>query len=292
MAYFLLGHPDAQDFGRKFKTAFSGCAQHSCGLTNIHDLGLLAQTRVVDGKVVRGFAMYVGGGLGTIPHPAKLLSEFVTEEEILPMAQSIARVFARLGEKKNRNRARLKFLVEQLGIDEFRRLVYEEREKLTPDERWTSYLEDVEAYEETPARPSVSLNGTPRPDGFEAWYATNIYKQRQNDYAVVYVNLPLGDITSTQMFQLADIARRYAGDNVRTTVEQNIILRWVSEDDLPALYRELDALGLAEPESTRLWTLQAAPALIHASWESLRRAGWRANCGNSLRSSCRNCRML
>ncbi len=259
MAYFLLGHPDAQDFGRKFKTAFSGCAQHPCGLTNIHDLGLLAQTREVDGKVQRGFAMYVGGGLGTIPHPAKLLSEFVTEAEILPLTQAIARVFARLGEKKNRNRARLKFLVEQLGIDEFRRLVYEEREKLVPDERWSSYLEDVATYEEKPARPSLSLNGTPRPEGFEAWYETNIYRQRQQDYVVVYINLPLGDITSTQMFQLADIARRYAGDNVRTTVEQNMLLRWVSEADLPALYSELDAIGLAEPGIDTIVDITSCP---------------------------------
>ncbi|MEP7290341.1 MAG: nitrite/sulfite reductase [Chloroflexota bacterium] len=259
MAYFLLGHDDTQDFGRKFKTAFSGCEQHACGLTNIHDLGLLARTREVDGEVQRGFTVFVGGGLGTIPHPAKVLSEFVTEEEILPLSQAIARVFARLGEKKNRNRARMKFLVEQLGIEEFRRLVFEEREKLTPDERWTSYLEDVAEYQETPVRPSISLNGTPRPAGFEAWYATNIYRQRQPNYVVVYINLPLGDITSTQMFQLSDIARRYAGENVRTTVEQNIILRWVSEADLPALYAELDAIGLAEPGIDTIVDITSCP---------------------------------
>src|SRR5690606_35921628 len=117
------GHGDTQDFGRKFKTAFSGCEQHACALVNMHDLGLLARTKTVDGEVKRGFAVFVGGGLGAIPHQAKLLSSFVAEEEILPLAQAIARVFARLGEKKNRNRARLKFLVESLGIDEFRRLV-------------------------------------------------------------------------------------------------------------------------------------------------------------------------
>jgi sulfite reductase (ferredoxin) len=170
----------------------------------------------------------------------------VTEDEILPIAQSIARVFARLGEKKNRNRARLKFLVEQLGIDEFRRLVYEEREKLPHDDRWTGYLESLSNYRETPVRPAISLNGHVKPEGFEAWYKTNIYFQRQPGYVVVYVNLPLGDITSNQMFKLADIARKYVGDNVRTTVEQNIVLRWVSEADLPELYTELKALGLAE----------------------------------------------
>lgn len=259
MAYFLLGHDDTQDFGRKFKTAFSGCEQHACGLLNIHDLGLLARTKEVDGEIKRGFTIFVGGGLGTIPHQAKVLTEFATEDEILPIAQAIARVFARLGEKRNRNRARLKFLVEQLGIEEFRRLVFEEREKLPHDDRWTAYLPDVPNFVETPVRPAVSLNGQVRPEGFEAWYKTNIYQQRQPGYVVVYVNLPLGDITSSQMFNLADIARAYSGDNVRTTVEQNMVLRWVSEADLPALYSELKAIGLAEPGINTIVDITACP---------------------------------
>lgn len=259
MAYFLLGHGDTQDFGRKFKTAFSGCEQHACALVNMHDFGLLARTKEVDGEVKRGFAVFVGGGLGTIPHQAKLLDSFVTEEEILPIAQSIARVFARLGEKKNRNRARIKFLVEQVGIEEFRRLVYEERAQLTPDDRWTSYLNDVLDYHETPAKQPFSLNGQARPEGFEAWYKTNVYQQRQPGYVVVYVNLPLGDMTSTQMFRLADLARQYAGDTVRTTVEQNMVLRWVSESDLPDLYSELKAVGLADAGINTIVDITSCP---------------------------------
>src|SRR5579859_6601810 len=208
MAYFLLGHEDTQDFGRKFKTAFSGCEQHACGLTNIHDFGLLARVKDVDGKPKRGFTVFVGGGLGTIPHEAKVLSDFVSEEEILPIGQAISCVFARLGEKKNPNGARLKFLVDQLGIDEYRRLVYEEREKLPYDDRWTSFLQTVSDYHETPARPAVSLNGHAKPEGFEAWAKTNVYQQRQQDYVAVYVNLPLGDITTRQTFALSDIVRK------------------------------------------------------------------------------------
>src|SRR5450432_3592319 len=189
LAYFLLGHPDTQDFGRKFKTAFSGCEQHACGLVRMHDLGLLARVREVDGKLTRGFEVYVGGGLGTVPQQAKLLSEFVTEEEILPLAQAVARVFARLGEKKNRNRARIKFLVDQLGIEEFRRLVFEERETLPVDERWTEYLNELPSYREIPSKAAFSLNGAARPAGFDHWYQTNIYQQRQQDYVVVYINL-------------------------------------------------------------------------------------------------------
>ena len=137
MAMFLLGHPDAQDFGRKFKIAFSGCAQNACGLVTMHDLGFIATTKHIDGVERRGFKTFVGGGLGAVPYTAKLYAEFVTEEEILPLAQAISRVFARLGEKRNRARARVKFLIAKLGIDEFRRLVEEERKVLPHDDRWT-----------------------------------------------------------------------------------------------------------------------------------------------------------
>ena len=110
---FLLGHPDAQNFGRKFKPTFSGCAQHACGLAAMHDLGLTARTRVVDGREQRGFQMVVGGGLGAVPRQAKVFEEFLAPEEILPIAQAMARVFGRHGEKKTRSRARLKFLVDK-----------------------------------------------------------------------------------------------------------------------------------------------------------------------------------
>ena len=121
--YFLLGHPDAQNFGRKFKLAFSGCVEHACGLAMMHDMGFVAQTREVNGVIERGFRTYVGGGLGAVPHQAKLYDDFVPEAEILPLAQAVCRVFSRLGEKRNRARARVKFLVAKLGLEEFKRLV-------------------------------------------------------------------------------------------------------------------------------------------------------------------------
>ena len=92
---------------------------------------------------MRGFEMYVGGGLGAVPYQAKLFDTFVPQEELLPLAQAIARVFSRLGEKKNRSRARMKFLVQDLGIERFKELVLEERRGLAPDPRWTEYLESA-----------------------------------------------------------------------------------------------------------------------------------------------------
>ena len=109
LSAFLLGHQDTQDFGRKFKIAFSGCHEHACGLGYMHDIGAVAVIKEVDGKPKRGFKLLVGGGLGAVPHQAKVFDEFVPEEELLPISQAIAKVFTRLGERKNRNKARMKF---------------------------------------------------------------------------------------------------------------------------------------------------------------------------------------
>ena len=258
-AKFLLGHPDVQGFGRKFKIAFSGCRDKACGLVNMHDMGGIAVTRLENGKEKRGFELYVGGGLGAVPHQAKLFDEFLAEEELLPTAQAISRVFARLGEKKNRAQARIKFLVTKLGIDEFRRLVVEERKTMPVDPRWTSYIQEVGKHRETPGKEPAFLNGQQRPEGFDQWYSTNVYRQKQEGYAVVAVSLPLGDLTAWQARQLANIARRFSGDNIRTTVEQNIVLRWVCEADLVDLYRELSRIGLAEPGAGTIVDITACP---------------------------------
>lgn len=261
LAYFLLGHPDCQDFGRKFKIAFSGCREEACGLTGIHDFGAIAAVRQEGGVLRRGFTVYVGGGLGTVPQQAKLFDEFVPEEELLPLAQAVCRVFARLGEKKNRNTARLKFLVSKLGIGEFRRLVLEERAILPHDDRWTSYLSEVRNAIEQPLRPPefLQIRNAAGSREFQTWYDTNVYGQRQAGYATVTVALPLGDITSDQLRALATIARKYTRETLRTTVEQNIVLRWVSESDLPALYEDLRAAALAQPGAGTITDIVACP---------------------------------
>ena len=259
VALFLLGHPDTQDFGRKFKIAFSGCRDEACGLTMMHDLGALGVTRRDGDKEVRGFEIYVGGGLGAVPHLAKPLSDFVPEEELLPLAQAICRVFARLGEKKNRARARLKFVVQRLGIEEFKRLVFEERAILPYDPRWTAYLDEVRSSAERPRRDPALLALGKRPDGFEVWRRTNVMEQRQPGYATATIALPLGDLSSAQMRALAQIARKYVGDNVRTTVEQNIVLRWVPEAEVVHLYNDLRAIGLAEPGAGTIIDVTACP---------------------------------
>lgn len=259
VAFYLLGHPDTQDFGRKFKIAFSGCEHEACALVSLHDFGGIAAKQIIDGKEVRGFRLYVGGGLGAVPHQAKLFDEFVPEAEIGVYARAIGRVFARLGEKKNRNRARLKFLVQKLGIDEFKRLVLEEKATMPADPFWMEQFNTIEKYEEKATWQGVQLNGQKRPEGYDAWAATNVYAQRQAGYNVVTITCPLGDLTSQQMRALSDLSIKYAGGNVRITVEQNMIFRFVSGDQLINLYNDLKPLGLAQPGAGSIVDITACP---------------------------------
>jgi sulfite reductase (ferredoxin) len=259
LTFFLLGHDDTQDFGRKFKVAFSGCRENACGLTNFHDMGAIARTRVVDGKTVRGFELVIGGGLGAVPYAAQLYDEFLPEEELLPVAQAMSRVFARLGERANRARARFKFVVKKLGIEETRRLIKEERAQLRPDPRWTAFLADLHATDEKPLRPAGPLPAGALPEGFAAWRETNVVPQAQDGYVMALITLPLGDLTSEQGRALADVARKFTGDALRTTADQNMLLRWVSEADLPALYTALRDIGLAAAGAGTIADICACP---------------------------------
>ncbi len=257
MAYFMLRHSDAQNFGRKFKISYSGCEGHPCGLGRMHDIGAVARIR--DGA--EGFQVLVGGGLGALPHQAKVYSEFLPAEEMLPLAQAISRVFARFGEKKNRAKARLKFLIAKQGIDEFRRLVEQERSRLPRDPRWEGELLDaVTSLREGPLRPPSALDsaGTAGP-GFSEWLDINVRPQAQDGYSMVEVYLPLGDITSVQARQLAEVSRRYVQDTLRTSVNQNLLLQWVSNADLPSLHADLRSIGLAETGAGRLKDVVACP---------------------------------
>jgi sulfite reductase (ferredoxin) len=189
---------------------------------------------------------------------AKRFDAFVAPEEILPMTQAIARVFGRLGEKKNRNRARIKFLVQDLGIEKFKELVLEERKTLPYDPRWTEYIKDAMAFEEAPLRP-----GGAWPDsgsaGFKRWAKTNTRPQKDEGYVTVTVALPLGDITANQLRSLADIVRRFTRETIRTTVEQNFVIRWVSKSDLPEIYNALDAVGLGDPGAGAIVDIVTCP---------------------------------
>ena len=261
LTFYLLGHEAGQNMGRKFKIAFSGCAQHACGLTGFHDIGCIARVREHEGRRQRGFGFYVGGGLGPVPQAAELLDPFVPEAELLPLSEAVCRVFAALGERTNRSRARMKFLLKKLGLEEFRRQVLQERARLVPDPRWTEFVQRLNEPGETPlydGSPALLGLASESPE-YRAWLKTNVYPQRQLGYSAATIQLPLGDFTPTQARSIVGLMRKYTGDTLRTTVEQNLLLRWVSNEHLPALFAELAEAGLADAGASGLTDVTSCP---------------------------------
>lgn len=269
VAYHLLRNPLNQSLPRKFKIAFSGC-RHDCALTPIHDIGLLA-TKREDGTI--GFRMTVGGGLGAAPRIGHLLREFVPMEELIPTIEAVIKVFDNLGNRKNRTKARMKFVIDKLGFEEFTRRweeVYQSKEKSQ------SSLQPIKLLDhQDPApliMPTKSGNGSQGNGGengaagqavsltpLETWRRGNVITQRQPGFVAAVIKLPMGDITADQMLAVADLAETYSNGNIRTTIHQNLITRWIPESQIEDFYRELGSHGLAEPGAEQLEDIVACP---------------------------------
>src|SRR5262245_46236583 len=268
VAYHLLRNPLNQSLPRKFKIAFSGC-QHDCALTPIHDIGLLA-VKKDDGTI--GFRMLAGGGLGSAPRIAQVLREFTPMEELIPSIEAIIKVFDTLGNRKNRNKARMKFVIEKLGFAEFKRRweeTYVAMGYARPSSEPLKLLrhEDEPAPLIMPTRNGSSGNGADgngRLNGhvetpFAMWKRTNVVRQKQDGYVAAVVKLFMGDLTSEQMWFVADLAERYSNGNIRTTINQNMIIRWIPDTKIGDLYDELAAHGLSDPGAELVEDIIACP---------------------------------
>lgn len=268
VAYHLLRNPLNQSLPRKFKIAFSGCKQ-DCALTPIHDIGLLAVKRA-DGVI--GFRMVVGGGLGSTPRMAQLLREFTPMEELIPSIEAVIKVFDTLGNRKNRNKARMKFVIDKLGFEEFNRrweAAYVAMGHTLPRNGSFTLLQ----HQDDPPRLIMpTRNGTANGNGngngthpigdetpFEMWKRTNVVKQKQDGYVTAAIKLFMGDITAEQMLFVADLAERYSNGNLRTTINQNLVVRWVPLDQIPHFYEDLTSHGLGDPGAELVEDIIACP---------------------------------
>ncbi|WHZ17415.1 MAG: Ferredoxin--sulfite reductase [Nitrospira sp.] len=269
VAYHLLRNPLNQSLPRKFKIALSGCRQ-DCALTPIHDIGLLAAKRA-DGAI--GFRMVVGGGLGSTPRIAQVLREFTPMDELLPTIEAVIKVFDTLGNRKNRNKARMKFVIEKLGFDEFKRrweAAYTAMGYAVPTHEPIKLLDHAD---EPPlimptkaptlsngngnGNGAASLNG--QASAFQAWRRTNVVPQRQAGFVTAAIKLPMGDLTGDQMWTVADLAERYSNGNIRTTINQNMVIRWIPEGRLEDFYDELVAHSLGDPGAELVEDIIACP---------------------------------
>ena len=260
----MLRNPICQRLPRKWKTAFSSCAS-DCAGTPFHDMGFIAKVKKENGREVRGFELRVGGGLSTMPRQADTIYDFVPVEngEYIRVTEAMLKVFDKEGGlsnflRKNMAKARVKFLIKQIGIDEFRRQVDEELAQ-----PWAKEPLDMEALTqlapEGPTAGEAIRNGHQPAAELERWLETNVRRQRQEGYVAITVTVPMGNLSPEQFRGLAEVMRRFSGGSARTQQNQNLVLRWVREDALPALHAELTAIGLGAAEAGLIADVVACP---------------------------------
>ena len=258
---FGVRHPITQSFPRKFKSAFTGIDSRDTVAAAIQDLTYVSQVRIEDGVEKRGFKVYVGGGTSIMPRLAKPLYEFLPEEDYLRLALAVWTVFDKADSlRKNRMMARLKVLIDRIGLDEFRNLVEAELAEIGPIDP-NDYIADEEIYRENPpAQQAASTDGSGNGSGeYNYWLETNVVAQKQAGYNIVYVKPVRGDLTPAQFRGLADILRRYTGGRSNATQEQNLALRWVPDGYLHDVWEALGAIGLNEPGAHHISNVVSCP---------------------------------
>jgi sulfite reductase (ferredoxin) len=265
----FVRNPIGQRLPRKFKINFSGC-DTDCGQAMFNDAGVIATTRTLDdGTVEAGFRIYIAGGLGTTPFPALALEDFTPKEELLPTLEAVLRVFDQTGNRDNKLRARMKWVVEQLGIDEVKRRIFNTRRLLLASSSWPGGIPiEVEMRGDAPAGATatgpvtevgqgipVSIGGA---SPYDRWFRANVVRGIASGQVSAYAWAPLGDITGDQFRALAAIQRELDAD-VRLTNRQNVVLRGLDEAELPRLFALLSAIGMAQPGAELVRDVVACP---------------------------------
>ena len=241
---YFLRNPICQEMGRKFKIAFSA-TDADTAFTYIHDLGFIPKVIFRDGEEVRGFKVLFGGGLGAQPAIAHPINDFLHEDDLIPYIESTLRVFDRHGERNNRNKARMKFLVAKLGLEEVLKLIDEEKiannaKKFVID-RETIQLPEIP--EET-SYPDVIISD---PLHYESWLKTNVFEQKQKGFYGVYIKVSTGDIPTAKARDFIEAIRGLVADEIRITINQGLLLKFVRPEALPLLFERLKDLDFAKP---------------------------------------------
>ncbi len=273
-------HPEFSFLGRKFKIAVTATV-HDRAAIKVHDIGVQI---VTDEQGTIGYKIFVGGGLGRTPMVGKTLAEFVAQNDLLAYLEASLRIYNRFGRRDNKYKARIKILTKELGIDQLRDAIEKEfarsRHEL-PDSR--DWLSNVETLFSTPTfeQPGViaSWDNTKEEldtaDPFSRWMKKNVLRHKQDGYRIV--NIPLkgidkapGDITSSQMHTLADLAEQYSFADIRVTKEQNLVLPHVKTSDLYALWKVLNHIHLAEANYGLITDIVSCPGMDYCALATAR----------------------
>ena len=248
----FLRNPICQEMGRKFKVSFSATDEDT-GLSYMHDLGFIA--KIENGE--RGFKVMLGGGLGSQPRHADVLYDFLPADKIIPLMNGVLRIFDRHGERHSRAKARMKFLIKDIGLDGFKELL-EAEQKAVP---YTSVPIDIDSYPEPTVSketsvPNVSIDDQ---ETFEAWKKTNLVPQKQDGYVAIGIKVLLGDFYTDKARLLADLVQQYAAGEIRLSLRQNILIPFVKTEWVPFFYAQLKKLGFADPGYNKAVDITACP---------------------------------
>ncbi len=252
---YFLRNPICQDMGRKIKIAFSN-SDADTALTFMHDFGFIP--KIQDGK--QGFKVMVGGGLGAQPMLANVAYEFLPENEIIPYVEAALRVFDRHGERNSRNKARMKYLIQKIGFEAFTDLVNQER---TAIKNKVFEIGKLEVEKLTTLKSQLTTNhsqlSTLNSQLYQTWLSTNTFQQKQAGFSGVFVRVPLGNISSEVSRALIEKLEGYIADDVRVTIEQGLLLRWVAEENLPYIFETLSQYDLAKAGANSVTDITACP---------------------------------
>ncbi|WP_179339757.1 HEPN domain-containing protein [Winogradskyella ludwigii] len=248
---FFLRNPICQEMGRKFKVSFSSTDEDT-GLSYLHDLGFIA--KIENG--VRGFKVMAAGGLGSQPRHAEILYEFLPSDKIIPVMEGVLRVFDRYGERKSRAKARMKFLLKDIGLEAFKILIEEEQNAI----ELKTVAIDADAYvASVPVSveiPKVEINDKV---AFNLWQSTNLIPQKQDGFVAIGIKVLLGDFYTDKARLLADLVDKYAAGEIRLTLRQNIVIPFVKAELVPFFYQELEKLGFVEAGYNKAVDITACP---------------------------------
>lgn len=253
---FFLRNPICQEMGRKFKISFSATAQDTA-ISFMHDLGFIAKIKTIENKKIRGFKVMLAGGLGSQPRHADTMYEFLEEDLLIPTVEGVLRVFDRYGERSKRAKARMKFLLKDIGLDQFLTLVEEERKALA----YKSYRISLSEFEKPIDFSSEEVPNAIISDkkAYSQWKETNVIQQKQEGLYAIGIKVHLGDFYTDKARLLADLIKKYAANELRFTLRQNILIRHVREAYLPFFYSELQKLGFTEAGYNSSTDITACP---------------------------------
>ncbi|WP_027077364.1 HEPN domain-containing protein [Maribacter antarcticus] len=248
---YFLRNPISQEMGRKFKVSFSS-SDADTGLSYMHDLGFIAKIK----DEAKGFKVMLGGGLGSQPRHADVLFNFLPADKIIPLMDGVIRVFDRYGERKSRAKARLKFLLKDVGLDGFKKLL-EEEQKAVPIS--TFHIDALAFPKIVLAQVSVPNVRIENSNAFEKWKSTNIVPQKQHGFVAIGIKVLLGDFYTDKARLLADLVQNYAAGEFRLSLRQNILIPYVKEEHVPFFYTELEKLGFVESGYNKALDITACP---------------------------------